>query len=538
MLAKEKITKIVEKWYLLEPLYFAVWTLHKVEPSVHIKTIKVYDGHIKFNPIFIDNLSAKELNEVLAFEAMRIILKHPYRRKKIISQISYQASNITVQEYIKTTSLGFQYAKDYFGSNEYDKKHFEFYYDKIIEQEQEKQEKQNEQDKENIEKNENNDDRKDTEKNEKENNDDRKDTEKNEKENNDDRKDTEKNENENNNDRKNTEKNEKENNNDGKNTGNKTGNNEKENENNTTDSQSDDNDNSNQKNSKNDLNNNDRKNTRKNKQKNTDDKKNDTENNNSDTSNNSKKNKKNYPKNYPKNNLSEYTDKKQTGYENANDWDKNEYEEQMINDKIKEIQMSNSWGTITGNVQEQILATLKPKVNYRTILKAFRASVLSNKRRLTRMKPSRRYGFLYMGSRRDFNTKLLFAVDISGSVSSKALKNAFSILNRFFKYGIKEISAICFDTEIKGKLLTLKKAKKEIKIYGRGGTDFNAVVDYINKNREYDGVIIFTDGYAPPPDIPKNRKTKILWLFDSEENYNYCKDDLYRFGKVAFVKES
>ncbi len=500
MLAKEKITKIVEKWYLLEPLYFAVWTLHKVEPSVHLKTIKVNDGHIQYNPTFIDNLSRKELNEVLSFEAMRIILKHPYKRKKAISQISYQASNITVQEYIGTTSLGFQYAKDYFSSNEYDKKHFEFYYDKIIEQELDKLNDPNKQGTEETDDNEN--------------------------DSNDNGESNNNNENDSNDDSESNNNNESESNNNNENDSND-----------DSDSSSNPNDKSDSENNSDDLND-------------TDNKDNENGNNGTDSTNkkdesnnsedNSNKNGKNSTSNtsLPKNNLSEYTDKNQTGYENADDWDKNEYEEQLINDKIKDVQLSNSWGSITGDIQEQILATLKPKVNYRTILKAFRASVLSNTRRLTRMKPSRRYGFLYMGSRRDFTTKLLFAVDISGSVSSKALKNAFSILNRFFKYGIEEISTICFDTEIKGELLTLKKAKKDIKIYGRGGTNFDAVIDYINKNRDYDGVIIFTDGYAPPPEKPKNRKTKILWLFDNEDNYKACKDELSKFGKVAFVKES
>lgn len=210
----------------------------------------------------------------------------------------------------------------------------------------------------------------------------------------------------------------------------------------------------------------------------------------------------------------------------------------MVNDKIREAQLQSSWGSITGNMQEQIIASLKPKINYKTILKSFRASILSSNRRLTRMKPSRRYGFQYMGSRRDFTTKLLFAVDISGSVSSSALKVAFSILNRFFKYGIEEISVICFDTEVKGKLMTLKKAKKDIKIFGRGGTDFNAVTNFIDLNRDYDGVIVFTDGYGPCPPRPKNIKTRIMWLFDNEKNCNYNKENLSRLGRVAFVKVS
>ncbi len=518
MLAKEKITKIVEKWYLLEPLYFAVWTLHKVEVSVHLKTIKVNNGSIYYNPTFIDNLTVKELNEVLAFEAMRIILKHPYRRKKDISQISYQASNITVQEYLKTTSLGFQSAEDYFGHYEYNKKHFEFYYHKIIEQELDKLNNPNSQDSQDNENNENgaNEEIEDTNDNS------------NSSSNSEDNSETENNENDtqNNSDAENdsNDPNDTQNNSDAENDSN--------NENDTQNNSDAENDS----NATNDTQNNSDTENNSNNRGNDVENKSDNPKNQDNSNNNGKKSPENTSP--PKNDLSEYTDKNQTGFENANDWDKSEYEEELINDKIKEVQISNSWGSITGNIQEQILATLKPKVNYRTILKSFRASILSNSRRLTRIKPSRRYGFLYMGSRRDFTTKLLFAVDISGSVSSKALKNAFSILNRFFKYGIEEISTIGFDSEIKGELLTLKKAKKEINIYGRGGTDFNAVIDYININRDYDGVIIFTDGYAPPPAKPKNRKTKILWLFDNEKNHDACKDALSKFGKVAFVKES
>ena len=412
MLAKDRITKIVEKWYLLEPLYFAVWTLHKVEASTHIKTIKVQNGHIEYNPVFIDALSTTDLESVLSFEAMRIILKHPYSRKKELAEIAYLASNITVQEYLQTTGLGFLSACEFFGTDAYDKKYFEWYYNEIVELAQ------------------------------------------------------------------------------------KTGKDEEDKSGKYS------------------------------------------ENHNDDSSNQDSQHNQHNQHNQHHSGLEDYSDEKRSGYENACDWDKNEYHEQIINDKIKEIEMANSWGSITANIQEKILATLKPKINYKTILKSFRASILSSNRRLTRMKPSRRYGFLYMGSRRDFTTKLLFAVDISGSVSSAALRNAFSILNRFFKYGIEEISVICFDSEIKGKLLTLKKAKKEIDILGRGGTNFGAVIDFIDKDRSFDGVIIFTDGYAPCPRSPKNQKTKILWLFDSESNYQSCQSSLSKIGKVAFVKES
>jgi len=113
MAAREKITKIVEKWYLCEPLYFAVWTLHKVESNTRIKTIRVQRGHVEYNPVFIDSLSPEDLESVLSFEAMRIVLKHPYSRKKDLPDISYLASNITIKEYIEITGLGFLSAREF-----------------------------------------------------------------------------------------------------------------------------------------------------------------------------------------------------------------------------------------------------------------------------------------------------------------------------------------------------------------------------------------------------------------------------------------
>jgi predicted metal-dependent peptidase len=500
MSAKEKIKKIVEKWYLCEPLYFAVWTLHKIEPDTQIKTIRVHNGYIEYNPVFLDTLSKSALESVLCFEAMRIILKHPYSRKKDLPEFSYLASNITIQEYLQTNGLGFISARDFFGSDDYDRKYFEFYYDKILEQAQNASQTNN---------NETSSTNDGFEKN----------NHINDKNSNGDNESGDNNSSQDNRDKDNSSQDNR--------TDNDT------NDNDTNDNDTNDNDTNDNDTNDNDTNDN-----------NSDD--NDRTENDSDKNGNTKDSSHADDENATEseteggkgeNTLENYTNEKATGYENAKYWDRNEYNEQLVNEKIKDISMTNTWGSITASIQEKILATLKPKIDYKMILKSFRTSILSNTRRLTRMKPSRRYDFLYMGSRRDFTTKLLFAVDVSGSVSHASLMNAFSILNRFFKYGIEEISVICFDTEIKGKVLTLKKAKKEIVITGRGGTNFSAVIDYIDTDRTFDGVIIFTDGYASCPEPPRNKKTKILWLFDTESNYQLCKNNLSKLGKVAFVKE-
>ncbi len=226
----------------------------------------------------------------------------------------------------------------------------------------------------------------------------------------------------------------------------------------------------------------------------------------------------------------------QAGAENTESWDEDDWLNERINQTIEDVRQSQMWGSIAGKLREQILATLKPKLDYRTVLRQFRTSIISLNRELTRMKPSRRYEFLYMGSRRQFSTKLLIAVDVSGSMSSEDLQRGFSTINRFFKYGIEQIDVIQFDTEIKGQPLILKKARHQVKIIGRGGTDFTPVIDYIDRHGDYDGLIIFTDGYAPVPPRPKNRQTRILWLFNHESNYQRAAAQLRPIGRSVFLK--
>ena len=59
---------------------------------------------------------------------------------------------------------------------------------------------------------------------------------------------------------------------------------------------------------------------------------------------------------------------------------------------------------------------------------------------------------------------------------------------------IEQIDVIQFDIEVKGKPLALKRARRAVEVLGRGGTSFTPVLAYIDEHRDYDGLIIFTDG--------------------------------------------
>ncbi|MDE7357812.1 MAG: hypothetical protein K2M74_05190, partial [Bacteroidales bacterium] len=185
-------------------------------------------------------------------------------------------------------------------------------------------------------------------------------------------------------------------------------------------------------------------------------------------------------------------------------WGEDQMMQETIDRLIEVAEQSQSWGSLKGRMRELIMASLQAKIDCSKILNGFRGSVLSSKRVLTRMRPSRRYGFDYMGSRHQFATRLLVAVDVSGSVPSESLRQFFGIVNRFFKYGIDKIDVLQFDNDIKGEPISLKRAMKEIRVAGRGGTDYQKVFDFACDDGAYDGLILCTDGFAAPPRLRKN----------------------------------
>lgn len=228
-------------------------------------------------------------------------------------------------------------------------------------------------------------------------------------------------------------------------------------------------------------------------------------------------------------------DSRQPDYgEAAELWEEDESRQLEINELIMQIK---DWGSISGGMVEQIMASTQAKIDYRKALAGFRASVFSSKRTLTRMRPSRRWGFEQMGSKYAFSTSLLIAVDTSGSISTEMLKHFFSVIVKFFKYGIEQIDVIQFDCVIQGECMSLKKAKKQNRfaVHGRGGTSFQPVFDYLHEHNRYDGLIILTDGYAEVPHKDFSTRARILWVCESEDCYNQHKQWMSQLGRCCYM---
>lgn len=212
-------------------------------------------------------------------------------------------------------------------------------------------------------------------------------------------------------------------------------------------------------------------------------------------------------------------------------WDEDELTVQMINEVIN---TTKSWGSLGGNFAELLQASVKAKINWRNIFAGFRASIISSKRKLTRMKPNRRTGFDNMGSVRRFDTKLLVAVDVSGSISTESLKYFYGVINSAFRYGFESIDVIQFDCGVRA-VHNLKKVIKDVAIVGRGGTSFQEPIDYAHENG-YDGLVVLTDGYAPEPTIPDGFKTGILWVCENESCLKQHKRWMEKTGRACVMQ--
>lgn len=200
-------------------------------------------------------------------------------------------------------------------------------------------------------------------------------------------------------------------------------------------------------------------------------------------------------------------------------WENDDETRQKIDNIIEEAEKSSQWGGISGNLRDMILANKRVLMNYSEILRHFCTSVISSRRILTRMKPSRRFGFEHLGSRFRLASNLLIAVDLSGSITRENLSYFFSIINQFFRYGLEKIDVIQFDEKVlSDEPLSMNKALECFHISGRGGTDFQPVADFYSEHSEYDGLIYFTDGLGFKPDFAR-KNAKVLWIINTSDNY-------------------
>jgi predicted metal-dependent peptidase len=184
--------------------------------------------------------------------------------------------------------------------------------------------------------------------------------------------------------------------------------------------------------------------------------------------------------------------------------------EKIIRDAAEQV--TKSRGTLPHEIEE-ILKRLSqvepPKFDWKGYIRRFigcSTRVYSHK---TRRRPNLRFDD-QPGMVSRLHKHVLLAIDTSGSVSKKELEEFHNEMYHIQKNGTT-ITVIQADAAVSH--IGPFNPKEDFSVYGRGGTDFQPVIDYYNENlRKYSCLIYMTDGEAPNPDDVKGN---VLWVLSS-----------------------
>ena len=195
----------------------------------------------------------------------------------------------------------------------------------------------------------------------------------------------------------------------------------------------------------------------------------------------------------------------------------------QIDHQLKEIaeQINKSRGTIPSEIADYInglFEIVEPVIDWKAYLRRFNGMATKIYTKKTRRKLNKRFvGNPALKIKQRKNT--LVAIDTSGSVGAKDLQEFFNEIHHIYKTGT-EIDIIECDAAIQRVYKYDGKQKEKIDVKGRGGTDFEPVMVYLNEHKhKYQNIIYLTDGECPAPKTKPVRP--ILWVISENGTSTY-----------------
>jgi predicted metal-dependent peptidase len=172
-------------------------------------------------------------------------------------------------------------------------------------------------------------------------------------------------------------------------------------------------------------------------------------------------------------------------------------------------------GSIPGELEEllkNLLEEYVPAFNWKAYFRRVLGNSFEIYTKKTNYKESNRFTDS-PGVKLKKKLNILVGIDTSGSVGKSEFKEFFNEIQTIYKAGIAVDIFEC-DTRVYPKW-KYKGDHSDIKIHGRGGTEFDPVVKYFNEYRNnYTAFIYFTDGYCSLPTIKP--LTRIIWVISSD----------------------
>ena len=202
--------------------------------------------------------------------------------------------------------------------------------------------------------------------------------------------------------------------------------------------------------------------------------------------------------------------------------DMSEAEKKLIEKQVQKIlkdakeQTIKKRGNVPGEIEGLIVLdeVTKAKFDWKGYLRRFTGTSTKIFTKKIRRKENHRYED-NPGLKIKMKQHMLLAIDTSGSVSDTELTEFMNEIHHIHKAGV-DITIVQCDTSIRS--IEAYKGKNDLKVHGRGGTEFDPVLDYYNANlKKYTSLVYFTDGECYTSVKPRNR---VLWILSERSEMN------------------
>jgi len=205
-------------------------------------------------------------------------------------------------------------------------------------------------------------------------------------------------------------------------------------------------------------------------------------------------------------------DKDPASLDDHSEWQESELAADKVRSVVREFTLTNMWGSCPGDLKELIEAAQIKKLCFGQFVRTWYGNVEWDEPESTRLRPNRRMlnmgmGYDFPGTTRQWRDKNLIVIDTSASITPDIGGQFVSVHNQLIED--YPIDLLMNDAEVHGKPMPSEKRLKVLEFTGRGGTDFSAVVELIDK-LHYHSVMFLTDGAMLAPPMPKH--CKVLWV--------------------------
>lgn len=184
---------------------------------------------------------------------------------------------------------------------------------------------------------------------------------------------------------------------------------------------------------------------------------------------------------------------------------------QILKEASQKADKTNSWGSVPAEMQAQIRKMVNGEIPWQSILRQFIGNTHRQDRLETWTRSSKKDPMGQPGTSWSYRASIASFLDQSGSVDDEQLELLFGELASLSRKA--EFTLFHFDTEVDEKSRAMyRKGMMSMPYRTRcGGTDFDGPHNFFVKHRrEFDAMIILTDGGAPKPKSANYRRAWVV----------------------------